>query len=43
MYKENGCSAMLKMVKDIVFNPWLTDSWYDEQHAKTPQLRFKME
>ncbi len=41
--KENGCSAMLKKIKEIIFNPWLTDEWYADQYKNTPQLRFKME
>jgi hypothetical protein len=31
--KENGCSAMLKKIKGIIFNPWLTDEWYAD-HIK---------
>jgi len=41
--KEQGCSAVLKKIKEIIFNPWLTDDWYAEQYQKPPQLRFQME
>jgi hypothetical protein len=41
--KENGCSAMLKKIKEIIFNPWFDDVWYTVQYEKKPQLRFKME
>jgi hypothetical protein len=41
--KNNGSSAMLKKIKEIVFNPWLKDAWYVEQYEKQPQLRFQME
>jgi hypothetical protein len=26
-FKEQGCSAILKAIKDVIFNPWLTDEW----------------
>jgi len=41
--KEQGCSSVLKKIKEIIFNPWLTDKWYVEQYQKPPQLRFQME
>jgi hypothetical protein len=40
---EQGCSAVFKKIKEIIFNSWLTDEWYVEQHQKPPQLRFQME
>jgi len=41
--KNNGSHAALKFIKETLFNPWLTDKWYDEQYKKIPQLRFLME
>jgi hypothetical protein len=41
--KEQGCSARLKKIKDVILNPWLTDEWYVEQYQKPPQLKFQME
>lgn len=41
--KENGCGATLKFIKEIIFNPWLSKKWFDEQRRKTPQLRFQLE
>jgi hypothetical protein len=41
--KENGSHATLKFIKETLFNPWLTDAWFDEQHKQIPQLRFLME
>ena len=41
--KDYGSSAMLKFIKEIIFNPWITDTWYEVQYDKIPQLRFKME
>ncbi|CAN5463389.1 hypothetical protein BH10PSE19_BH10PSE19_00950 [soil metagenome] len=41
--KEQGCSAMLKFVKEILFNPWIPDGWYELQQNKTPQLRLQLE
>jgi hypothetical protein len=41
--KEQGCSAVLNKIKEIILNPWFTDHWYAEQNQKPPQLRFQME
>jgi hypothetical protein len=41
--KENGSSATLLFIKETLFSPWLTDSWYEAQHHQIPQLRFQME
>ncbi len=41
--KENGSAATLKFIKENLFNPWITDVWYELQFQKTPQLRFLME
>lgn len=41
--KENGVNATLKLIKKTLFNPWLSDSWFEEQYQTTPQLRFLME
>jgi len=41
--KEHGCSAMLKYIKEIIFNPWLSEKWYESQNFKKPQLRFQLE
>lgn len=41
--KELGCSATLKMIKDTLFNPWLSLSWYKSQAMQTPQLRLQLE
>lgn len=41
--KEYGSSATLIFIKETIFNPWLTDQWFEEQHNRIPQLRFLME
>ncbi len=41
--KEFGCSATLKLIKEILFSPWLSLEWYAEQRFKTPQLRLQLE
>jgi hypothetical protein len=41
--KEQGCSAILKLIKETLFNPWLPKEWYEEQHKQVPQLRFQLE
>jgi hypothetical protein len=40
---ENGSSATLSFIKETLFSPWLTDTWYAKQHHQIPQLRFLME
>ena len=39
--KEKGCSATLKTIKETLFNPWLSEDWYEEQLLVTPQLRLQ--
>ena len=41
--KELGCSATLKLIKETLFNPWLSQQWYVDQQLKVPQLRFQLE
>jgi len=41
--KETGVNAALKFIKETLFNPWLTDEWFDQLHKQKPQLRFLME
>ena len=38
-----GISATLKMIKDILFSPWLLSEWYEEQAMPKPQLRLQLE
>src|SRR3990167_525026 len=30
--KAQGCSAILKLIKETIFNPWLSQEWYENQH-----------
>jgi len=41
--KDFGCSATLKLIKETLFSPWLSLSWYEEQLSHTPQLRLQLE
>jgi hypothetical protein len=41
--KELGCSATLKLIKETLFSPWLSLSWYKKQLLKTAQLRLQLE
>jgi hypothetical protein len=41
--KEQGCSAILKLIKETLFNPWLSKEWYEKQREQIPQLRFQLE
>lgn len=41
--KENGSHATLKFIKETLFSPWLTNSWFENKFKQTPQLRFLME
>jgi len=41
--KELGCSATLKLIKETLFSPWLSLSWYKKQFLKTPQLKLQLE
>jgi hypothetical protein len=37
--KNEGCSAILKLIKETLFSPWLSMDWYEEQLLEVPQLR----
>lgn len=39
--KGLGCSATLKLIKETLFNPWLSSKWYEEQLLEVPQLRLQ--
>ncbi len=41
--KEQGCSAILKIIKETLFNPWLPKEWYEEQDKKSVQLKLQLE
>jgi hypothetical protein len=41
--KEQGCSAILKLIKETIFNPWLTKAWYDQQNEKPVRLTLQLE
>ena len=41
--KEQGCSAILKLIKETIFNPWLPSEWYEQQHTKSRRLSLKIE
>lgn len=41
--KENGVNATLTFIKETLFNPWITDQWFEKQYIQIPQLRFLME
>jgi len=41
--KEISVHAALKFIKETLFNPWLTNEWFDQLHKQKPQLRFLME
>jgi len=41
--KEQGCSAILKLIKETLFNPWRPKEWYEKQYKQIPQLRFQLE
>ncbi|HEY4831997.1 MAG TPA: transposase family protein [Waddliaceae bacterium] len=41
--KEQGCSAVLKLIKETIFNPWLPREWYEQQHKKTVWLTLQLE
>lgn len=38
-----GSSATLKLIKETLFNPWLSMEWYEMQHRRNPQLRLQLE
>ena len=37
-----GCSALLKLIKETLFSPWLSLEWYQSQLTKVPQLRLQL-
>lgn len=41
--KDFGVGAVLKLIKETLFSPWLRVEWYDEQLKRTPQLRLQLE
>ena len=41
--KEQGCAAILKTIKETLFNPWLPKEWYQEQHKKSVRLVLQIE
>jgi len=41
--KEQGCSAVLKIIKETLFNPWLSSEWYQQQHENTIRLTLQLE
>jgi hypothetical protein len=41
--KEQGCSAILKIIKETIFNPWLPKEWYEQQHKKPVRLKLQLE
>ena len=41
--KEQGCSAILKLIKETIFNPWLPKEWYEQQHKKPVRLILQLE
>ena len=41
--KEQGCGAILKLIKETLFNPWLSQEWYEAQRTKTIRLTLQLE
>jgi hypothetical protein len=41
--KEQGYSAILKVIKETIFNPWLPKQWYEQQHKKPIRLKLQLE
>ena len=41
--KQQGCSTILKLIKDTICNPWLPKEWYEQQYKKTMQLKLQLE
>jgi hypothetical protein len=41
--KEQGCAAILKVIKETIFNPWLPKKWYEQQYKKSVQLKLQLE
>ncbi len=41
--KSLGCSATMKLIKSTLFNPWLSQEWYEVQSKQYSQLCLQME
>jgi len=41
--KEQGCSAILKLIRETLFNPWLPNGWYGAQNKKPVRLELQLE
>ncbi len=41
--KDFGVSAILKLIKETLFSPWLSSEWYEQQSKVTSQLRLQVE
>ena len=41
--KDQGCSAILKIIKETIFNPWLSSEFYEQQLKKPMQLKLQFE
>jgi len=41
--KEQGCSATLKLIKETIFNPWLSKEWYEKEIKKPIRLTLQLE
>ncbi|MEO8402702.1 MAG: hypothetical protein ABI597_13105, partial [Gammaproteobacteria bacterium] len=41
--KELGCSTILKLIKETLFNPWLPKEWYEQQHKNQIRLTLQLE
>ena len=41
--KEQGYSAILKLIKETIFNPWLPKEWYERQNEKPIRLVLQLE
>jgi hypothetical protein len=41
--KAHGCDATLKLIKETLFNPWLSIEWYEAQNTKPIRLQLQLE
>lgn len=41
--QKNKLITQIKFIKETLFNPWLSEKWYEAQKRITPQLRFQLE
>jgi hypothetical protein len=41
--KQQGCSATLKLIKETIFNPWLSKEWYEKEIKKPLRLTLQLE